>query len=122
MAGSPWLAERWPWPLPSLPSAVTGAWVCTYAAGLLWFAARERDWGRVRTGVGPAILVVVLSAIAAARYWDRFDSDASAAVYLAVLAALFAVLGAAALVEERRVRLSAEPASELQAVASPHAP
>lgn len=107
VAGSAWLAEQWPWPLPSLPSAVAGAWVCTYAAGLLWFAVRERDWARVRTGVAPAILVVVLSAIAAVRFWDRFDSDAAALAYVASLGALFTVLGAAALVEERRVRLGA---------------
>jgi hypothetical protein len=107
VTGWPWLAEQWPWPLPALPCAVAGAWICTYAAGLLWFAVRERDWARVRAGVAPAILVVVLSAVAAARFWDRFDSDASAAVYIAILGVLFAVLGAAALVEERRIRLGA---------------
>jgi hypothetical protein len=104
LTGWPWLAAQWPWPLPALPSAVAGAWICTFAAGLLWFAVRERDWARVRAGVAPAIVVVVLQAIAAVRFWDRFDSDASAEAYAVILGVLFAVLGGAALIEERRLR------------------
>jgi hypothetical protein len=104
LAGWAWLAAQWPWPLPPLPSAVMGAWLCTYAAGLLWFAVRERDWARGRIAVTAAILALVLDVAAAARYWDGFDSAASAAVYVAVLIALIAVLGGAALREERRLR------------------
>jgi hypothetical protein len=109
VTGWPWLAEQWPWPLPALPGGVAGAWVCTFAAGLLWFAVCERDWSRVRAGVAPAILVVVLNAIAAARFWDRFDSDTAATVYAVILGLLFAVLGGAAVIEERR--LTARPGS-----------
>jgi hypothetical protein len=29
------LADRWPWPLPTLPARVLGAWLATYAASLL---------------------------------------------------------------------------------------
>jgi hypothetical protein len=106
LAGLDGLAEAWPWPLPALPAAVTGAWLCTFATGLLWFAVRERDWARVRIGIAPTMLVVALDLIAAARYWDRFDSRGGAVAYVAVLGVLLAVLGGATWLEERR---SGEP-------------
>lgn len=97
-----WLAERWPWPLPALPAQLVGAWLCTYAAGFLWFGLREREWGRVRTAVIPAAIVVALDLAAAGRLRGSFGGGSRTAVYLVVLGALLIVLGAAALLEERR--------------------
>jgi hypothetical protein len=98
-----WLRERWPWPLPPLPAAAIGAWLCTLAAGMLWFALGERDWRRVRIGVLPATVVLGLDLAAAARFRDDFDSAAARGVYLAVLGALLATITVAAVVEERRL-------------------
>jgi hypothetical protein len=102
-----WLAEQWPWPLPQLPAGVVGAWLCTYAAGFLWFALRERDWRRVRIGLLPAAIAVALDLVAAARLRESFDGGAATAIYLVALSALLVGLGAAALVEERRLRSAA---------------
>ncbi len=99
-----WLAEQWPWPLPALPAAVVGAWLCTYAAGFLWFALRERDWRRIRIGVLPAAIAVALDLVAIGRFWDSFDGGPATAVYIAFLGALLIAVGGAALVEERRLR------------------
>jgi hypothetical protein len=99
-----WLAAHWPWPLPALPAAVVGAWLCTYAAGLLWFALRERDWRRGRIGVLPLGIAVALDLAATGRLWDSFGGGAETAVYVAALGALLIALGAAALVEERRLK------------------
>ena len=103
LANWTWLEAHWPWPLPALPAGVVGAWLCTFAAGFLWFALRERDWRRVRIGVLPLGIAVALDLAAAWRLWDSFDGGAATAVYLAALSALLVVLGAAALVEERRL-------------------
>jgi hypothetical protein len=99
-----WLAARWPWPLPALPAAVVGTWVCTYAASFLWFAFRERRWRRVRIAAGPAAFAVALDLAAAARFSGDFDGGASTALYIAALAALLVVIACAAVVEERRLR------------------
>jgi hypothetical protein len=101
----PAITERWPWPLPSLPASVLGGWLCTYAVAFGWFAARERDWSRVRIGVAPAMLSFALDLIAAARFRNDFGATAETATYLACLAGLLAVLGAASYVEERRLRV-----------------
>jgi hypothetical protein len=108
LAGWTWLETHWPWPLPGLPAGIVGAWLCTYAAGFLWFALRERDWRRVRIGVLPLAIAIALDLAATGRLQDDFDGDAPTAVYLAALSALLVVLGAAALVEERRLRSAAD--------------
>jgi len=77
-----WLRTRWPWPLPSLPATIMGAWLCTVGSGLLWFALRERTWYRARIGVIAMLVPLGLDLVAAA--------------------VLTAVIGAVAIVEERR--------------------
>jgi hypothetical protein len=104
------LVERWPWPLPPLPAMVVGAWLCTYAAGLLWFALRERDWRRGRIALLPALVVLGLDLVAVLRLRDSFDGGAETAVYVAVLAAVFVAVAGLGLVEERRLRRPASPA------------
>ena len=98
------LVTRWPWPLPPLPAAVLGAWLCTYAAAFLWFALVERSWVRVRIGVGPAMISLALDLLAAVRLRHGFGGGTGTAAYLAGLAALLALLGGVALAEERRLR------------------
>jgi hypothetical protein len=104
-----WLATPWPWPLPALPARVVGAWLCTYAAGFLWFALRDRDWRAVRIGVLPAAVSVALDLTAAVRLRDGFDDGAGVAVYVGALCVLLFVIGAAAFIEERRLRLAGQP-------------
>ncbi len=87
-----WLVARWPWPLPSLPARVVGAWLCTYAAVLLWFALRERSWVRGRLGVVSAVVALFLDIGAAARYSSDLDHDASTVVYLAGVSGLLVIL------------------------------
>jgi hypothetical protein len=98
------LVERWPWPLPPLPAMVVGAWLCTYAAGLLWFAVRDRDWRRCRIAILPALVVLGFDLVAVLRLWDSFDGGAETAVYVAVLVAVFVAVAGLGLVEERRLR------------------
>jgi hypothetical protein len=96
------LADRWPWALPSLPARVVGAWICTSAAVLLGFALRERDWRRARIVALPALLIVVLNAVAAVRYHDDFHGTAATAIYLVALAVLAAAITWAEWAELRR--------------------
>jgi hypothetical protein len=106
------LTTRWPWPLPSLPATVVGAWFCTVAAGLLWFALREPDWSRARIGIIPIGLSVVLNLVSAVRLRDGLAGDIATAVYVVGLAALVLAIAGVAIVEERRLRLrEARPAS-----------
>jgi hypothetical protein len=102
VAGWGWLTVRWPWPLPPLPAHVLGAWLCTFAAALLWFGLREREWSRVRIGIVPALITIGLDLVVAARLSDGFHGTARTAVYLVGLSVLFVLLGLAALVERRR--------------------
>ena len=76
------LTDRWPWPLPSLPATVVGAWFCTVAAGLLWFALRERDWSRARIGVAPIALALVLDLASAVRFRHDLAGGASTVLYV----------------------------------------
>jgi hypothetical protein len=99
-----WLATRWPWPLPPLPATIVGAWFCTVAAGLLWFAARERDWRRARIGVAPMMIPLALDLAAAVRLRHGFGGGIATAVYLGGLAVVLVAIGAVAVVEERRLR------------------
>ncbi len=87
-----WLVARWPWPLPSLPARVIGAWLCSYAAILLWFALRERSWVRARIGVVSAGIALGLDVGAAVRYSSDLDGDASTVVYLAGTSTLLVLL------------------------------
>ena len=87
-----WLVARWPWPLPPLPARVVGAWLCTYAAVLLWFALRERSWVRGRIGVVSAVIALALDIGAAVRYSSGLDDDASTIVYLAGVSGLLVIL------------------------------
>jgi hypothetical protein len=103
-----WLAVRWPWPLPSLPATIVGAWFCTVAAGFLWFAVRERDWGRARLGIAPIAVPLVLDLVSAARLRHDFAGDAATAVYLAGLVVLLVAIAAVTGVEERRLRSAAQ--------------
>lgn len=99
-----WLTARWPWPLPGLPAAVVGTWLCTYGAAFLWFALRERDWRRVRIAAAPAAITVALDLGAAVRFSGDLAGGASTALYIAVLAVLLVMIAGAALVEERRLQ------------------
>jgi hypothetical protein len=87
-----WLVGHWPWPLPPLPARVVGAWLCTYAAILLWFSLRERSWERARIGVVSAVLAIVLDIGAAVRYAGDLDGGASTIVYLAGTSGLLMML------------------------------
>lgn len=104
LANWEWLMVRWPWPLPGLPAAVVGTWLCTYGAAFLWFAVRERDWRRVRIAAAPAAIAFVLDLGATVRFSGDLDPGARTAVYIAVLAVLLLMVAGAALVEERRLR------------------
>jgi hypothetical protein len=99
-----WLTTRWPWPLPPLPATIVGAWFCTVAAALLWFALRERDWGRARIGVAPIIIPLALDLVSAARLRHDFAGGAATAVYLAGLVVLLVAIAGVTVVEERRLR------------------
>jgi hypothetical protein len=103
-AGWGWLAERWPWPLPPLPATIVGAWFCTYAVGLLWFALRERDWSRSRLGVVPSAVPLLLQLVAAARLHGGLAGDVATAIYLAGVSVLLVAVSAVSVVEERRLR------------------
>src|SRR3954447_18879282 len=72
LAGSTGLAARWPWPLPGLPAAVVGAWLCTFAAPLLWFALVDPEWDAVRIGIAPIALTLVLDLGSTVRYRGSF--------------------------------------------------
>ena len=98
------LTDRWPWPLPSLPATVVGAWFCTVAAGLLWFALRERDWSRARIGVAPIALALVLDLASAVRFRHDLAGGASTVLYVGGCAALLLAISGVAIVEERRLR------------------
>jgi hypothetical protein len=96
------LADNWPWTLPSLPARVLGAWLCTYAVTLLWFALLDHEWVRVRIAVLPALVVVALNAVAAVRFHDDFRGGLATALYLVGLTVLGLSVAGAALVEGRR--------------------
>ena len=96
------IEQRWPWPLTRLTAGIVGAWLCTYAAGFLWFTLRERSWRRMRVGAVGLVVTILLHAVSAARLWEDFDGDASSIVYVASLAALLAAIAAAAVAEQRR--------------------
>jgi hypothetical protein len=103
---APWdaLSSRWPWPLPTLPATIVGAWLCTFAAGLLWFAIREREWSRARVGIVPMVVPVALDLAAAGRLHTGLQRGAATAVYLGSLAVVLAVLVSTIAVEELRLR------------------
>jgi hypothetical protein len=103
LADSSRLTGRWPWALPTLPATVIGAWFCTVASGLLWFALRERDWSRARIGIVPICLALILDLLAPARLPEGLAGDASASVYLVGLALLLVTIATVAVVEERRL-------------------
>ena len=96
------LGDRWPWPLPTLPARVVGAWVATYAAGLLWFALRDHEWARARIVALPGLILVVLNLVAALRFRGDFHGTAATTLYIVGLAALAAAVVAAELLEVRR--------------------
>ena len=97
------LTDRWPWPLPTLPSGVVGAWLCTYAAGFLWFSFREREWSRVRLAALPAAIMIALDLVSVVRLRKSFDGGAATGVYAIALVVLLLGMCATALVEERRL-------------------
>ena len=99
-----WLTARWPWPLPPLPATIVGAWFCTVAAGLLWFAVREQDWSRARIGVAPMMIPLALDLVSAGRLRHGFAGGVATAVYLAGLVVLLVAIAAVTVVEERRLR------------------
>jgi hypothetical protein len=87
-----WLVSSWPWPLTSLPARVVGAWLCTYAAIVLWFALRERSWIRARIAVVSAAVALGLDLGAAVRFSGDLDGGASTVVYLAGTGGLLVML------------------------------
>jgi hypothetical protein len=98
-----WLVSKWPWPLPALPARVVGAWLCTYAAVLLWFALREKSWPRGRLAVLSAVVALGLDIGAAVRFSGDLDHDASTVIYLAGTSVLLVVLLGIWCVEEWRL-------------------
>jgi hypothetical protein len=94
-----------------LPATIVGAWFCTVAAGLLWFAIRERDWSRARIGVGPMMVPLALDLVAAARLHSGFGGSTATAVYLSGLVVLLAAIAAVTVVEEQRLRNSVRGAA-----------
>jgi hypothetical protein len=102
LADSSRLTGRWPWALPTLPATVVGAWFCTVASGLLWFALCERDWSRARIGIAPICLALILDLLAPARLHDDLSGDASTSVYLVGLALLLVTIATVGVIEERR--------------------
>lgn len=111
LAGWGWLSSRWAWPLPPLPAAIVGAWFCTLASGLLWFALRERDWGRGRLGVVPMLVPLALDLAAAARLHRGLAGQTATVIYLGGVSVLVVVTAGASLVEERRLRAAAPDAA-----------
>lgn len=95
------LEQHWPWPLTRLTAGAVGAWLCTYALGLLWFVLRERSWRRMRAGAAGLALSVALHLASAARLRDDLDGGVSTLAYVAGCLLLLAAIGVAALVEER---------------------
>jgi hypothetical protein len=106
-----WLAAHWPWSLPALPATIVGTWFCTFAAGLLWFSVRERDWGHARIGVVPAVVPLALDLVSAVRLRDGFQGDPATALYVSGLAGLLVVVAAVTIVEERRLRSAVAPSA-----------
>lgn len=104
LADSAWLAGRWPWPLPPLAATIVGAWFCTLATALLWFALRERDWSRARIGVGAAMIPLALDLVSAARLRDGFGGGGATGLYVGGLAVLLILVATSAAVEEHRLR------------------
>jgi hypothetical protein len=96
------LADRWAWPLPTLPARVVGTWLTTYAASLLWFALRDYEWARARIIALPGLILVVLNLVAALRFRGDFHGTAATTLYITGLAALAAAIIAAELIEVRR--------------------
>lgn len=115
-----WLAARWPWPLTPLTARFVGAWLVTYAVGILWCVLRERDWRRTRIAIPPVATTTALLLISSVWLRDRFDDGAATALYRALFGALLLILVVAWIVEERRVRES-EPVKQALARA-PGAP
>ena len=87
-----WFVARWPWPLPPLPARVVGAWLCTYAAVLLWFSLREKSWVRGRLAVLSAVVALALDIGGAVRFSSDLDHDASTVVYLVAVGGLLVIL------------------------------
>jgi hypothetical protein len=96
------LADCWPWPLPTLPARVVGAWLATYAASLLWFALRDYEWTRARIVALPGLILVVLNLVAALRFRDDFHGATATTLYIAGLAALAGAVVVAEVLEVRR--------------------
>ncbi len=104
IAGSQWLTDRWPWPLPPLSQTMLGAWFAAMAAGLLWFALLEPAWRRARIGVVPMLVPLVLDLASAARLHGSLVGGARIGVYLGGVSVLLASIAAITLLEERRLR------------------
>lgn len=103
-AGVDAVVEAWPWPLPALAASVVGAWLCTHAVAAAWFALVDPRWDHARIGMAAAAVTLVLDLVAAVRLSDAFAGGASAAVYVGAHVLLLALLAAAALAEEGRLR------------------
>jgi hypothetical protein len=93
------LVERWPWPLTRLTAGTVGAWLCTYALGLLWFALRDPAWRRMRVGFAGLTVTLLLDLVAAVRLRDELGGGASTSVYVVGLLALLAAIAAAGVAE-----------------------
>jgi hypothetical protein len=94
------LVERWPWPLTRLTAGTVGAWLCTYALGLLWFALRDPSWRRMRVGFAGFAVTLLLDLVAAVRLHDELGGGTSTAVYVVGLVVLLGAIAAAGLAEE----------------------
>ncbi|MFN2470945.1 MAG: hypothetical protein ABR583_08140 [Gaiellaceae bacterium] len=100
------LATRWPWHLTPVSAAIVGTWPLTFAATFGW-ALVERDWRRVRIAVAPGAAVTLSHLFSAARLSETFTGGNPAAiVYVASVASIPAVLGAAWFSQRARRDLS----------------
>jgi hypothetical protein len=105
LAGWETAQSWWPWPLTPLTAAVLGAWLITFAVGMLWFALRDPSWPRSRIGLIALTVTAVLDVGAAVRFRDDLDG---AGAYVAALGAVLAGVGLVARAERR----PAEPGLE----------
>jgi hypothetical protein len=96
-------ARWWPWELTPLTGRAVGAWLVGLGVSGAQ-AVREADARRARPVAVGAVALAVLAGVALVRFADNVDGGAGAGVAAAALLSVWAVLGAAMIVAERRPR------------------
>jgi hypothetical protein len=96
----------WPWPLTPLTAGAVGAWILTIAS-FSWWALREGDWTRFRTGVPGFAVFLALVVVGAFRYSEPLDSGAwQPWAFFGALAISVSVFAAATWQQEKRGQVS----------------